>query len=106
MDDFRELSFFINNSHKRKSILKSKVSRKAVDELFGDLKEHEEEILLYANRRQGLPTLCKIRWASRVDSLSTLLMKYNQVKNVVHDIAIESTGQFKVRCLCILEEDE
>ena len=71
MDAFRELSFFINNSHKRKSILKSKVSQEAVDELFGDLKQHEEELLLYANTRQGLPTLCETRWLSRVDSLST-----------------------------------
>lgn len=32
------------------------VTQKAVDELFGDLKEHEEELLLHANTRQGLPT--------------------------------------------------
>lgn len=64
MDSFRELSFFINNSHKRKNILKSKISQKEVDELFSDLKEHEEELLMYANRRQGLPTLCETRWLS------------------------------------------
>ena len=64
-----------------------------VDELFGELKEHEKELLLYANRRQGLPTSCETRWLSQVHSLSTLLVKYDQVKNALHDNAIESTGQ-------------
>ena len=44
MDAFRQLGFFVNNSHKRKTTLKSKISLKEVDQLFGNLKEHEEEI--------------------------------------------------------------
>ena len=48
---------------------------------------------MYANRRQGLPTLCEMRWLSRVDSLSTLLVKYDQVKSALDGIATESTGQ-------------
>ena len=89
MDVFRELSFFLNNSHKRRS----KVSPKAVDELFDDLREHEKDLLLHSNTRHGLPTLCETRWLSHVDSLSTLLVKYDQVKNALQDIAEESTGQ-------------
>ncbi|XP_062511262.1 uncharacterized protein LOC134187161 [Corticium candelabrum] len=93
MDAFRQLSFFVNNSNNRKTILKSKISLKEVDQLFGNLKEHEEEILLYSNRRLGLATLCDTRWLSPVDSLSTLLVKYNQVNNALDDIDIKSTGK-------------
>ena len=92
MDSFRELSYFVNNSHKRKNILKSKISCKESDELYSDLKEHGNELLRYANRRQSLSTLCETRRLSRVDSLSTLLVKYDQVKNALDDIATESTG--------------
>ena len=89
-----------------KSILKLKVSRKHIDELFGDVKEHEEDLLLYANRRQGLPTLCETSWLSQLDSLSTLLVKYYQVKNALHDIAIESTGQSRSDACSYLKMSE
>lgn len=95
MDAFRELSFFISNSSKRKSIVKSRISQKDTDELLSDLSEHEEELLLHSNRRQGLPTLCETRWLSRVDSISTLLMKYDQIKHALSDILVASTGQSK-----------
>ena len=51
--------------------------------------------MLYANKSQGLPTLCETRWLSRVDSLSTLLVKYDQIKNALEDIFEDSTGQSK-----------
>ena len=95
MDAFRELSFFINNSSKRKSLLKSRISQKDSDELLSDISIHEEEMVLHSNRRQGLPTLCETRWLSRIDSISTLLVKYDQIRNALNDIFEASTGQSK-----------
>lgn len=68
MCGFRDMSFFVNNSHKRRVILKAKVAEKEACELLSDLEVHEEELLFASNRRQGLPTLCETRWLSRVDS--------------------------------------
>ena len=92
MDAFRETSFSVNNSHKRKIILKSKVSQKDTDELLSDLEVHEEELLFASNRRQGLPTLCETRWLSRVDSISTLLVKYDQIRDALEEIGRMSSG--------------
>ena len=61
MDIFRDMSFFLNNSHKRKVILRGNVTKKEVDDLLSD-EVHEEELLFASNRRQGLPTLCETRW--------------------------------------------
>ena len=93
MDIFRDLSFFLNNSHKRKVILRGNVTEKEVDELLSDLEVHEEELLFASNRRQGLPTLCETRWLSRVDSVSTLLVKYDQVRNALEEVADKSSGK-------------
>ena len=88
MEAFGQLSFFVNNSHKRKTVLKLKISVKEVDQLFGNLKSIKKRFYCIL-KRQSLPTLCDTRWLSRVDSLSTLLVKYNQVNNAMDDIAIE-----------------
>lgn len=93
MDSFRELSFFVSNSSKRKSILVSRISQKDSDDLLSNLAVHEEELIFQSNRRQGLPTLCETRWLSRVDSISTLLVKYDQVIDALKDISTASMGQ-------------
>lgn len=95
MDAFRKLSVFVNSSHKRKSILKSNISEKSTLELLTDLDVHDEELHIASNRRQGLPTLCETRWLSRVDSLSVLLGKYDQLKNALEEISDDSSAESK-----------
>lgn len=92
MSAFKDLSFFINNSHKRKVILKSAISVKETNNLLSDLELHEENLLTESNRRQGLPSLCETRWLSRVDSISTLLVKYDQIIAALENIVSESSG--------------
>ena len=57
------------------------MSEKIVDDLTKDLEaeKHKEEHFQSANRRQVLPTLSDTRWLPRVDSVSTLLVKYEQI---------------------------
>ena len=104
MDGFRDLTFFLKNSHKRKLILKDKVQEKDVGELLSDLEVHEEELLFASNRRQGLPTLCETRWLSRVDSLSTLLVKYDQIISALKEIAQKSSGSSRNDALSYLRK--
>ena len=63
---FERAKPFLNNSDR--NISDFKVSPKAVDEFFGDWKEHEEELLLYGNTRHEMPSLCETRWLSCVVS--------------------------------------
>ena len=95
MTAFKDLSFFMNNSHKRKVILKSVISVKEANNLLSDLELHEENLLTDSNRRQGLPSLCETRWLSRVDSISTLLVKYDQIIAALENIVSASSGSSK-----------
>ena len=82
MSFFKELTLFVNYSTKRKHIITTNMSEKIVDDLTKDLEaeKHEEEHFQSANRRQVLPTLSDTRWLSRVDSISTILVKNEQIK--------------------------
>lgn len=95
MDSFKEMTFFISNSDKRKHIMKSIISENVVNNITMDADEHEEELLLTASRRQSLPTLSDTRWLSRVDSISTLLVQYSQIYQSMEEIAAQSRGQSK-----------
>ncbi|MES9881906.1 MAG: hypothetical protein ABW185_13590 [Sedimenticola sp.] len=95
MDSFKELTFFISYSAKRKHILTTIIADNAVDNITMDCDEHEEQLFERATRRQGLPTLSDTRWLSRVDSISTLLVQYSQIYRSLEEIAAKSTGQSK-----------
>ena len=45
------------------------------------------------SRRQTLPTLSNTRWLSRIDSISTLLVHFENIYDAVSEIKDESTGQ-------------
>lgn len=97
MTVFQKLSFFFQNSAKRKTILKNRMSD-AVSQLLADLPdnisdENESIIFQSAARRVSLPTLSDTRWLSRIDSISTLLVYYDKIYDALSDIKDESTGQ-------------
>lgn len=95
MDSFQAMTFFIGYSAKRKFILNTILSDKAVADITMDADEREEGIFETASRRQSLPTLSDTRWLSRVDSISTLLVQYSKIYKSLEDIAAKSTGQSK-----------
>ena len=81
MDYFKELTLSVNYSATRKYIITTSMSEKIADDLTTDLdaEKNEEEHFQSARRRQVLPTLSDIRGLSRVDSMSTLLVKYEKI---------------------------
>ena len=97
LDCFKELTLFVNYSAKRKHIMTTNMSEKIVDDLTKDLEaeKHKEEHFQSASRRQVLPTLSDTRWLSRVDSISTLLVKFEQIYLSMEIIAEKSSGQSK-----------
>ena len=97
LDCFKELTLFVNYSAKRKHIMTTNMSEKIVYDLAKGLEaeKHEEEHFQAASGRQVLPTLSETRWLSRVDFISTLLVKYEQIYLSVEIIAEKSSGQSK-----------
>ena len=81
MESLKEMAIFVNYCAKRKHIMLTNVSEKVVDDITKDLdlEEREEELLETASHRQGLPTLSDTRWLFRVDCISTLLVKYEEI---------------------------
>ena len=93
IDSFKEITFFISYSAKRKHILKTRISQKVVNDITLDADENEEEFLEVQIGNRVSPTLSDTRWLSRVDSISTLLAKYNQIYQTesMEEIAAKST---------------
>lgn len=95
MDSLKDMTVFINFCAKRKYIFKVSVSDKGADDFLKDLAPHEQELLTQSNRRQGIPTLSDTRWLARIDAISTLLIKYEQIFDALTNIAEKSNGQPK-----------
>lgn len=93
MNKFRELTFFLNYSPKRKPILKAKMGSGTTVDLLGLENEEEIELFRSSSRRHVMPSLCETRWLARVDSVSCLLANYQQVLAALEDVEDQSSGQ-------------
>ena len=67
-----------------------------INQLVSEGEKVNNELLQQGLRRDSIPSLCSMRWPSRVDCLSALMVKYPAFYETLCEIENESTGDARI----------